>query len=77
MRKRFVLGAALGLVAIGMPAATMARDVLGVFQRWGAFRDAGQARCFAVAQPLAGGWEASPRRPFAAAAYGLRQGPRG
>ncbi|MBN8820042.1 MAG: hypothetical protein J0I80_15120 [Sphingomonas sp.] len=54
-----------------------ARDVLGVFQRWGAFRDAQQGRCFAIAQPLAGGWESSPWRPFAAVGYWPRQGLRG
>lgn len=58
-------------------AAVHARDVLGVFQRWGAFRDTEQARCFAIAQPLAGGWEASPWRPFASVGYWPRRGLRG
>ncbi len=62
---------------IGLPMAADARDVLGVFQRWGAFRDPEQARCFAVAQPLAGGWEASPWRPFAAIGYWPRRSLRG
>jgi len=59
------------------PAGADARDVLGVFQRWGAFRDAEQERCFAIAQPLAGGWERSPWRPFASVGYWPRQGLRG
>lgn len=63
--------------ALGLPAGAAARDVLGVFQRWGAFRDAGQERCFAIAQPLAGGWAASPWRPFAAIGYWPKQGVRG
>jgi hypothetical protein len=61
--------------ALAWPAP--ARDVLGVFQRWGAFRDTPQGRCFAIAQPLAGGWEASPWRPFAAVGYWPKQGLRG
>jgi hypothetical protein len=63
--------------ALGLPASLAARDVLGVFQRWGAFRDAGQGRCFAIAQPIAGGWAASPWRPFAAIGYWPGQGVRG
>jgi len=47
------------------PAA--ARDALGVFESWGAFRDAQPARCFAIAEPARGGgggrW-----RPFASVA---------
>lgn len=31
------------------------RTPLGVFERWGAFRDAGPARCFAIARPLGRG----------------------
>jgi hypothetical protein len=66
-----------GCAALLLPAAAGARDVLGVFQRWGAFRDAEQARCFAIAQPLAGGWEKSPWRPFASIGYWPRRGLRG
>jgi len=66
----------LALVA-ALPAAAGARDVLGVFQRWGAFRDAGEGRCFAIAQPLAGGWESSPWRPFASIGYWPRRQLRG
>lgn len=69
---------ALAGAALAVPAtAPAARDVLGVFQRWGAFRDMEQGRCFAIAQPLAGGWQASPWRPFAAIGYWPRQGLRG
>lgn len=64
-------------VALAFPAMAGARDVLGVFQRWGAFRDNDQGRCFAIAQPLAGGWEASPWRPFASVGYWPRRGLRG
>ncbi|MBT2186760.1 hypothetical protein [Sphingobium nicotianae] len=67
----------LASIALLLPAAADARDVLGIFQRWGAFRDMDQGRCFAIAQPLAGGWEASPWRPFAAIGYWPRGGLRG
>lgn len=38
----------LGLLAV--PVA--ARDALGTFGRWGAFRDAGPRHCFAIAEPI-------------------------
>jgi hypothetical protein len=63
--------------ALAAPAAASARDVLGVFQRWGAFRDVEQGRCFAIAQPLAGGWAASPWKPFASVGYWPRRALRG
>ncbi|BAK68031.1 hypothetical protein SLG_33560 [Sphingobium sp. SYK-6] len=69
-----LLAASALLVA---PAVAAGRDVLGVFQRWGAFRDAEQKRCFAIAQPLAGGWQGSPWRPFAAVGYWPQRGLRG
>ena len=76
MRNRtFLLLAVAG--ALLMPLAAQARDVLGVFQRWGAFRDTAQRRCFAIAQPLAGGWEKSPWKPFASIGYWPRAGVRG
>ena len=44
-----------------------ARDALGIFDSWGAFRDARPLRCFAIAEPAespaARGW-----RPFASVA---------
>lgn len=70
-------GALMAGMLLMAPSLAQARDVLGVFQRWGAFRDPQQGRCFAIAQPLAGGWEASPWRPFAAIGYWPRQGLRG
>ncbi|MCW2414617.1 MULTISPECIES: hypothetical protein [unclassified Sphingobium] len=72
---------ALALLLIGAALAAAgnarARDVLGVFEGWGAFRDPNAQRCFAMAQPMAGGWEASPWRPFAAIGYWPRAGLRG
>ena len=74
-RNRTLLLAIAG--ALLTPVAAQARDVLGVFQRWGAFRDIAQRRCFAIGQPLAGGWEKSPWKPFASIGYWPRAGVRG
>ncbi|MBC2776147.1 hypothetical protein [Parasphingopyxis marina] len=52
---------ALTIAALAVPA--MARDSLGVFAGWGAFRDPETPRCYAIARPertRAGDWE-----PFA------------
>lgn len=73
---RFIVLIALA-IAVLMPVAASARDVLGVFQRWGAFRDMAQRRCFAIAQPLAGGWEKSPWKPYASIGYWPRAAVRG
>jgi hypothetical protein len=77
MRTQLLRVSLLAVAAIAVPAMADTRDVLGVFQRWGAFRDAGQARCYALAQPLEGGWKDSPWRPFAAVGYWPRAGLRG
>lgn len=34
-------------------APAMARDSLGIFEGWGAFRDVATPRCYAIAQPVA------------------------
>lgn len=55
---------AVALMAAGMAAPIRARDTLGMFDTWGAFRDAAPRRCFAIATPVdpsTGSW-----RPFAA-----------
>ena len=50
---------ALACLILPLVAATpaMARDSLGIFESWGAFRDPaagqGEPRCYAIAQPLA------------------------
>lgn len=43
--------AALALLLVAAPVA--ARDTIGVWKRWGAFRD--RAACFAIARPIAAG----------------------
>lgn len=40
------------LVAAMVTTAADARDALGVFGGWGAFRDAAPLRCFAIAEPV-------------------------
>lgn len=42
---------AIALVLAGMPA--QAKDSLGVFGAWGAFRDPSVPRCYAIAKPAA------------------------
>ncbi len=56
--------AAIALVLAG-PAA--ARDALGVYDGWGAFRDAQPPRCFAIAEPSRRG--SRPWKPFASVAH--------
>ncbi len=41
----------LGLVGIALAVPTLARDSLGIYQGWGAFRDSQPSRCYAVAEP--------------------------
>lgn len=45
--------AALAVAALALPAAASARDSLGVWNDWGAFRDVGVPRCYAIAMPIA------------------------
>lgn len=60
---------ALALLLAASPVS--ARESLGVFSGWGAFRDDVPLRCFAIAQPMGrseGAW-----RPFAAVSHWPRQ----
>ena len=42
---------ALALIILNLAATpTLARDSLGMFENWGAFRDPGVPRCYAIAQ---------------------------
>lgn len=45
-----LFGPALAALALAGPAA--ARDSLGMFASWAAFRDPGVPRCYAIARPL-------------------------
>jgi Invasion associated locus B (IalB) protein len=63
----------VGLVLIATPGN--ARDALGIYGQWGAFRDARPYRCFAIAQPSRrgqGAWQ-----PFASIAHWPAQRVRG
>lgn len=50
MRKLMLL---FPLAALALPAA--AKDSLGVYSNWAAFRDAKSPRCYAIAKPRSGG----------------------
>lgn len=57
--------AALALLSLATPSS--ARDALGVYEGWGAFRDTLPLRCFAIAEPARnakGDW-----RPFASVGH--------
>lgn len=56
-----------------------ARDSLGIFEGWGAFRDAATPRCYAIAEPedAAKSPAPSPWRAFVSVANWPRQGIRG
>lgn len=51
--------------AAALAASASARDSLGIFDSWGAFRDPEVPRCFAIAEPARAGG-AGRWRPFAA-----------
>lgn len=75
---RRLLIAAAGLLLAGTPAA--ARDALGVFGGWAAFRDVKPvARCYAVAEPVYSHGDPSTRRwrPYATISHWPSRGVRG
>ena len=57
---------AAAFVLLATPAA--ARDNLGMFETWGAFRDARPPRCFAIAAPVRATARDAQWRPFASVA---------
>jgi hypothetical protein len=61
------------VMATGVPQA-QARTSLGIFQNWGAFRDASPRRCFAIARPVG---PAAESQPFASIATWPGDGVRG
>lgn len=64
-------------VACGLAGPAAARETLGVFDGWAAFRDNGAApRCYAIAAPLRAGG-ASSWRPFASVGTWPARGARG
>lgn len=73
LRAAMLCAAGLG---ISMSAPLMARDSLGVFDSWGAFRDPQVPRCYAIAQPESVRGKRQ-YRPFASIGYWPRRGVRG
>jgi len=66
------------VIALGfVPDGVSARDALGVFGRWGAFRDSQTARCFSIAEPTDPPKQDRQWRPFAAIGFWPRQNVRG
>ena len=61
------------LLLVAAPAA--ARDALGIYDGWGAFRDARPQRCFAIAEPVRGG--GGKWRPYASVGHWPAQRIRG
>lgn len=61
------------VLLVSSPA--IARDSLGMFERWGAFRDPASPRCYAIAQPVVRG--RSGDRGFASVGTWPRQHVRG
>jgi hypothetical protein len=55
-------------IALAFAAPAPARDTLGIFGSWGAFRDAQPARCFAIAQPDSVDGAGAGWKPFASVA---------
>ena len=73
MKAKTILLAALLIPVSG----AQARDSLGIFESWGAFRDSGtEARCYAIAEPVRGG-RARGWKPFAAVGTWPRRNVRG
>lgn len=65
----------VALLGLASPVAAQ-RQSLGIFLKWGAFRELAPKRCFAIAEPERGpkpqGW-----RPFASIAFWPQSGARG
>lgn len=57
----------LAACALLIASPATARDALGVYDGWGAFRDARPPRCFAIAEPQRRGKQAW--KPFASVAH--------
>lgn len=67
---------ALLLLCALLPAAALARDSLGTFGMWGAFRDPDVPRCYAISKPVAVRGKRS-YRAYADIAFWPKRGVRG
>ncbi|PZU60480.1 MAG: hypothetical protein DI547_02385 [Sphingobium sp.] len=77
MRLRPALLLLLALPALLAGQPVRARESLGVFERWGAFRDPAVPRCYAIAEPARKPRGEQPWRAFASVGTWPRQGLRG
>lgn len=68
---------ALVVALAGLAAPVLARDALGAFERWGAFRDSEAGRCYAISEPVAPSTRKGRWKPFAAVGFWPKQGVRG
>jgi hypothetical protein len=59
---------ALALIGLALSTPAAARDTLGVFESWAAFRDARPPRCYAIAEPVGAVSKDAEWRPFASVA---------
>lgn len=71
------LYALLIALAVAAPGVAVARDSLGIFESWGAFRDPVVPRCYAIAQPARRSGGGANWQPFASIATWPRQNIRG
>lgn len=72
MRNRcrpLVGGSGLLLFLLSIPAPAAARENLGVYGRWAAFRDTRPPRCYAISEPLRTAPRGARWRPFASVAH--------
>ncbi|CAN5364000.1 hypothetical protein BH10PSE12_BH10PSE12_27720 [soil metagenome] len=75
MRAAFLIALPVAMMVVGA-APVSARDSLGIFERWGAFRDPSVPRCYAIAEPVRQGSH-DPWRAFASIGSWPKQGVRG
>ncbi|MFD1613037.1 hypothetical protein ACFSCW_14625 [Sphingomonas tabacisoli] len=61
-------GRASVLAGLAFATPALSRENLGIFERWGAFRDARPPRCFAIAEPVRATPANAGWRPFASVA---------
>jgi hypothetical protein len=74
MKRAAALVAMIGLVSAG---SALARDRLGVWNDWGAFRDAGVPRCYAIAMAADQPGQRRETQPFVTVANWPRRNIRG
>lgn len=69
--------AAILLPLLFWPLSAAARDSLGTFEQWGAFRDPDVPRCYAIAEPVRRSGKGAKWRAYASIGSWPREGVRG